>query len=222
MVDHTFVYTGAVQNIRQLMQKNELGNIYYYDAVRVNLGLFQHDVNVVWDLAVHDVSVMDYLLPLKPYAVSATGISHISKQPENIAYLTLFFKNKLIAHIHVNWLAPVKVRRTLISGSKRMIVYDDLEPSEKVKVYDKGVNLQSDAKSIYKMLVNYRTGDMWVPQIDITEALHKEALHFVECINKKKKPITDGVSGMRVVQIIEAATRSMANKGRPVKINLGK
>ena len=218
MVDHTFVYTGAVQKIRDLIKRDEVGDIYYYDAVRVNLGLFQHDVNVVWDLAVHDVSVMNYLLPLKPYAVSATGMSHISKQPENIAYLTLFFKNKLIAHIHVNWLAPVKIRRTLISGSKKMIVYDDLEPSEKVKVYDKGVHLKSDAKSIYKMLVNYRTGDMWVPQIDIGEALQREALHFIECINKRKKPITDGESGLRVVQIIEAATRSMANQGKPVRL----
>jgi predicted dehydrogenase len=218
MVDHTFVYSGAVRKIHELVKKAKLGSIYYYDAVRVNLGLFQHDVNVIWDLAVHDVSVMDYILPLRPYAVSATGMSHIAKQPENIAYLTLFFKNSLIAHIHVNWLAPVKVRRTLIGGNQRMIVYDDLEPSEKVKVYDKGIKVKTDAKSIYKMLVNYRTGDMWVPQVDITEALRTEILHFVDCVERKKHPITDGESGLRVVRILEAATRSMATRGRPIKL----
>ncbi|NQU94907.1 MAG: Gfo/Idh/MocA family oxidoreductase [Candidatus Omnitrophica bacterium] len=218
MVDHTFVYTGAVRRIKELIKSKELGDIYYYDAVRVNLGLFQHDVNVIWDLAVHDVSVIDYLLPMRPYAVSATGMSHVANQPENIAYLTLFFKNRLIAHIHVNWLAPVKVRRTLIGGSQKMIVYDDLEPSEKVKVYDKGINVKSDAKSIYKMLVSYRTGDIWVPQLDITEALRTEAAHFVNCIEKKKHPITDGESGLRVVQILEAATKSISCKGRPIKL----
>ena len=187
MVDHTFIYTGAIRKIKELMKRKKLGEVYYYDAVRVNLGLFQHDVNVIWDLAVHDVSVIDYVLPMRPYAVSATGMSHIAGQPENIAYLTLFFKDHLIAHIHVNWLAPVKVRRTLIGGSRKMIVYDDLEPSEKVKVYDKGVKIKTDAKSIYKMLVNYRTGDAWIPQIDITEALRTETRHFVECIEKRKK-----------------------------------
>lgn len=218
MVDHTFVYTGAVRKINRLVKDNSLGSIYYYDAVRVNLGLFQHDVNVIWDLAVHDVSVMDYILPSKPYAVSATGMSHIKNQPENIAYLTLFFKDHLIAHIHVNWLAPVKIRRTLIGGSERMIVYDELEPSEKIKIYDKGVRLKSDAKSIYKMLVNYRTGDMWSPQLDITEALKTELLHFLRCIEHGEDPITDGESGLRVVKILEAATRSLANHGRPCRL----
>lgn len=219
MVDHTFVYTGAVRKIHELVENKELGDIYYYDAVRVNLGLFQHDINVIWDLAVHDVSVLDYVLPSRPYAVSATGMSHIGRQPENIAYLTLFFKNHLIAHIHVNWLAPVKVRRTLIGGSQKMIVYDDLEPSEKVKIYDKGVNIRSDSKSIYRMLVSYRTGDMWVPQLDITEALRTETVHFIRCIEKKESPITDAESGLRVVQILEAATRSMSTQGQPVKLS---
>lgn len=218
LVDHTFVYTGAINKIYELVKNKVLGDIYYYDATRVNLGLFQHDINVIWDLAVHDVSVMDYVLPLKPYAVSATGMSHIAGQPENIAYLTLFFKNRMIGHIHVNWLAPVKVRRTLIGGSRKMIVYDDLEPSEKVKVYDKGINVKSDSKSIYKMLVSYRTGDMWAPELDITEALHTEINHFIDCIENRKRPITDGESGMRVVGILEAATRSMSNQGRPVKL----
>ena len=136
MVDHTFAYTGAVRKIRELIAGKQLGEIYYYDSVRVNLGLFQHDVSVVWDLAVHDLSIMEFLFPEKPIAVSATGISHIEGQPVNIAYLTLFFDNDLIAHIHVNWMAPVKVRQTLIGGSEKMIVYNDLEPTEKIKIYD--------------------------------------------------------------------------------------
>src|SRR6266850_1503102 len=140
-VDHTFVYTGAVRKIRELVTNESLGDIYYYDSVRVNLGLFQHDVNVIWDLAVHDLAIMDHVLPAQPCAVSATGMSHLDGEHENIAYLTLFFQTNLIAHLHVNWLAPVKVRRTLIGGSRKMIVYDDLEPSEKIKVYDKGVTL---------------------------------------------------------------------------------
>lgn len=218
MVDHTFIYTGAVRKIRELISKKKLGDIYYYDAVRVNLGLFQHDVNVIWDLAVHDISVMDHVLSLHPVAVSATGMSHVSKQPENIAFLTLFFKDRLIAHVHVNWLAPVKVRRTLIGGSKRMIVYDELEPSEKVKVYDRGINIKTDSKSIYEMLVSYRTGDMWAPALDITEALRTEMLHFAHCIEGKDKPFTGGESGLRVVRILEAATLSMANSGRPVNL----
>lgn len=219
MVEHTFIYTGSVRKIHELIKTKKLGDIYYYDSVRVNLGLFQHDVNVIWDLAVHDASIMDYVLPSKPYAVSATGISHISRRPENIAYLTLFFKGNLIAHIHVNWLAPVKVRRTLICGSRKMIVYDDLEPSEKVKIYDRGVKIVKDSKSIYKMLVNYRTGDMWVPQVDITETLLTETAHFIQCIEKKRRPITDGESGLRIVRILEAATRSMNYQGRPISID---
>ena len=169
-VDHTFIHTGAVRKMREIAER-DLGEIYYYDSVRVNLGLFQHDVSVVWDLAVHDLAIMDYVLDEKPVAVSATGMSHVLGEPENIAYLTLFYESKLIAHIHVNWLAPVKVRRTLIGGSHKMIVYDDLEPSEKVKVYDKGITLngnpQKNGEKIHQMLVGYRTGDMHAPQLDI-------------------------------------------------------
>jgi predicted dehydrogenase len=220
MVDHTFVYTGAVRKMRELVAKNELGDIYYYDSVRVNLGLFQHDVNVLWDLAVHDLSIMDYVLPSKPCAVSATGISHILGGLENIAYLTLFFDSSLIAHIHVNWLAPVKVRRTLIGGSQKMIVFDDLDPSEKVKIYDKGITVNGNSESVYQMLVSYRTGDMWAPQLDMTEALRTEGLHFIRCIEKGELPITDGQSGLRVVKILEAATQSMKKQGRLVEIDL--
>ncbi|MBI5123810.1 MAG: Gfo/Idh/MocA family oxidoreductase [Candidatus Omnitrophica bacterium] len=218
MVDHTFVYTGAVRKIHDLLAHNALGKIYYYDAVRVNLGLFQHDANVIWDLAVHDISVMDYVLSSRPYAVSATGVSHISGQPENIAYLTLFFHDSLIAHIHINWLAPVKIRRTLIGGSRKMFVYDDLEPSEKVKVYDRGIRVKPSTTSIYRMLVSYRTGNMCAPELDITEALNTEIMHFIRCIELKRRPITDGESGLRVVRILEAATRSMVNQGKPVRL----
>ena len=219
MVDHTFVYTGAVRKIRELVASNELGDIYYYDSVRVNLGLFQHDVNVIWDLAVHDLSIMDYVLPSQPCAVCATGMSHVPGEPENIAYLTLFFDGCLMAHIHVNWLAPVKVRRTLIGGSQKMIVYDDLEPSEKVKVYDKGITINESPESIYQMLIGYRTGDMWAPQLDMTEALRTEALHFIRCVEEGERPITDGEAGLRVVRILEAATQSMAGRGRLVELN---
>jgi predicted dehydrogenase len=218
LVDHTFVYTGAVRKIKELMVSGALGDIYYYDSVRVNLGLFQHDVNVIWDLAVHDLSIMNYVLPAQPRAVSATGMSHIAGQPENIAYITLFFDGSLIAHIHVNWLAPAKVRRTLIGGSQKMIIYDDLEPSEKVKVYDKGITVMSDSESVYRMLISYRAGDMWAPQLDMTEALRAEATHFIRCIEEGEQPITSGQIGLQVVRLLEAATESMAKQGRPVDL----
>jgi len=220
MVDHTFVYTGAIHKIRELVVKGQIGTPYYYDSVRVNLGLFRHDVNVLWDLATHDLSIMDYVLSSYPSAVSATSISHVYGQPENMAYMTLFFENNLMAHLHVNWLAPVKVRRTLIGGSKKMIVYDDLEPSEKVKIYDKGISLANESDSINQMLVGYRTGDIWIPQLSMTEALRTEALHFVDCIQNQKRPITDGYAGLRIIQILEAATRSVKERGEPVDLNV--
>ena len=223
-VDHTFVYTGAVRKMRELVHSGGVGDIYYYDSVRVNLGLFQHDVSVMWDLAVHDLAIMDYVLPLKPIAVSATGMSHLEGKPENIAFLTLFFENRLIAHLHVNWLAPVKVRRTLVGGSKKMIVYDDLEPSEKIKVYDKGVTLTNETASPgpqqrYRMLVDYRSGDMWAPRLDITEALTTEARHFISCVEAGQPTMTDGQAGLRVVRILEAATESIAMRGRIVELD---
>ena len=222
MVDHTFVYTGAVRKIRDLVDSGSLGEIYYYDSVRVNLGLFQHDVNVLWDLAVHDLSIMDYVLPFRPCAVSATGLSHVPGGTENIAYLTLFFEGSQIAHIHVNWLAPVKLRRTLIGASRQMIVYDDLEQSEKIKVYDKGITLnnQQNPEKLYQLLVGYRTGDMLAPQIDGTEALRREIDHFLRCIQEQEEPMTGGASGLRVVEILQAASQSMAQHGRPVDLRL--
>lgn len=227
MVDHTFIYTGAVQKIHELVALGQVGRPYYYDSVRVNLGLFQHDVSVLWDLAVHDLSIMDYVLGETPIAVSATGMSHVTGEPENVAFLTLFFEDDLIAHIHINWLAPVKVRRTLIGGSRRMIVYDDLEPSEKVKVYDKGISLNGhhngngngNGDQRHRLLIDYRAGDMWAPKIDATEALLAEARHFAQCVRQTETPLTDGLSGQRVVRILEAATASMAERGRPTELS---
>jgi predicted dehydrogenase len=219
MVDHTFIYTGAVRRIKEIVDSGRLGQLYYYDSVRVNLGLFQHDVNVLWDLAVHDLSIMDYVLGVQPTAVAATGSAHVPGQPVDVAYLTCFFENNLLAHHHVNWLAPVKVRRTLIGGDREMIVYDDLEPSEKVKVYDKGITLnEADKEEVYQSLVGYRTGDMWAPQVSLTEGLHVEAQHFLDCIRQRIPPITDGEAGLRIVQILEAATQSLAQRGRPVEL----
>jgi len=218
MVDHTFIYTGAVCKAHDLIASGELGDVYYYDSVRVNLGLFQHDVSVLWDLAVHDLSIMDYILPMKPVAVSATSAAHVKGVPEDVAYLTLLFESNVIAHVHVNWLAPVKIRRTLIGGSRKMIVYDDLEPSEKIKIYDKGITLNNDAENVYKLLVGYRTGDMVAPQIEGTEALRTEAIHFLKCIAEGKQPLTDGQAGLQVVRILEAATLSIQEKGKPVEL----
>jgi predicted dehydrogenase len=217
-VDHTFIYTGAVRKIKEIVDSGQLGKIYYYDSVRVNLGLFQHDVNVLWDLAVHDLSIMDYVLGQKPSAVAATGISHIAGEPENISYLTCFFDGSLIAHIHANWLAPVKIRKTLIGGDKKMIVYDDVEVTEKVKVYDKGIMVNDNPEGIYKLMVDYRTGDIWTPHLDMTEALRYEASSFIQCIQQGLKPISDGKAGLRIVHILEAATRSIAQMGKPVQL----
>jgi len=218
MVDHTFCFTGAVRKIRDLVQSGDLGDIYYYDSTRVNLGLFQHDVSVIWDLAVHDLAILDFVLPTRPCAVSATGISHVPGQPENTAYITLFFDGPLIAHLNLNWLAPVKVRQTLIGGSRKMVVYDDIEPSEKIKVYDKGITVKDNSENIYQMLVGYRTGDMWVPHLDATEALKLEAQEFMRCIETSTTPINDGKCGLRIVRILEAATESMRHNGRPVTL----
>ena len=218
MVDHTFVYTSVVRMMHDLVATGDLGDAYYYDSVRINLGLFQHDVNVLWDLAVHDLSIMDYVLNRQPTAVSATGLAHVPNQPENIAYMTMFFDGPLIGHIHVNWLAPVKVRRTLLGGSRRMVVFDDLETSEKLKIYDKGISLNPSPENVYQMLVGYRTGDMWAPKVAVTEALSVEVAHFAECIGAGSRAITDGEAGLRVVRLLEAANESMAERGHLVSL----
>ncbi len=216
-VDHTFIYTGAVRKMKEIITSGRLGDIYYFDSVRVNLGLFQHDVNVIWDLAPHDLSIMDFLLERKPLAVSAIGSCHVGNGLEDIAYLTIQFENDLIAHFHVNWLAPVKIRKTLIGGTKSMIVYDDTEASEKLKIYDKGIEVKT-REGIYDTLVQYRTGDMLSPKIEQTEALNLAAQHFIDCIKNDKKPMTDGVSGLNVVRILEASEVSIKNQGKLITL----
>jgi predicted dehydrogenase len=214
MVDHTFLFTGAVTKIKQLLQEGALGKLYYYDSTRVNLGLFQHDVNVVWDLAPHDLSIIDYLLQRTPEAISATGQTHLNSH-EDIAFITLYFPDKVIAHINVNWLSPVKVRTTLIGGEKKMLVWNDLEADEKIKIYDKGVKVTS-REGLYDLLVHYRSGDMWAPQIEQVEALTRELAYFVACITKDEAPINNGEAGLRVVKMLEAANRSIGKRGELV------
>ena len=217
-VDHTFIYTGAVRKMGEIIKSGELGRMYYYDSIRVNLGLFQRDVNVISDLAVHDFSILDYLLGEHPVAISAGGINHFPGTPENLAYITLFYDSGTIAHANVSWLAPVKVRQILIGGSKKMIIYNDLDPSEKVKVYDKGVSFTDDPEQIREMRVGYRTGDMWAPRLADTEALRVASAHFIDCIEHSKVPETDGRLGLRVVELIEAATSSMRGRGETVYV----
>ena len=211
MVDHTFLFTGAVTKIRNLLDEGTLGQLYYYDSTRVNLGLFQHDINVLWDLAPHDLSIMDYLIKTTPEAVVATGQSHLNGH-EDVAYMTIYFPENVIAHINVNWLSPVKVRMTLIGGEKRMLVWNDLENDEKVKVYDKGVDI-TNREGVYRALVSYRSGDMWAPQVEQVEALQREMKYFVECISTGRKPFNDGCAGLRGVKMLEAASESLGKRG---------
>ena len=213
LVDHTFLYTGAVRKIKQLLDAGELGDPYYYDSVRINLGLFQHDTNVIWDLAPHDISIMIHLLGVVPDRVLAVGASHVNEHVENIAYLTMLFPDRMLAHLHVNWLAPAKVRRTIIGGSKRMIVYDDMDMSEKVKVYDSGAHLSNDPDHIYRTLVEYRTGDMYAPKLEKVEALAVECAHFADCIRNGTTPISGAPLASAVVQVLEAANRSLQAGG---------
>jgi len=216
MVDHTFVYTGAVRKMKEIVDRGDIGEVLYFDSVRVNLGLFQHDTNVIWDLAPHDISIMDYLIDKKPISVSAVGVSHFNSV-EDMAYLTVHFGDKLLAHFHVNWLSPVKIRRILLAGSKHMVVYDDMEPSEKVKVYNKGVEIYGE-EAVYDTLVQYRVGDMYAPKIDQTEALSLITQEFVECILTGKRPTTDGRAGLNVVTILEAAELSLRRGGKMVEL----
>jgi len=211
MVDHTFLFTGAVRKICQLLDEGALGNLYYYDSTRVNLGLFQHDINVLWDLAPHDLSIMDHVLKGRPEAIVATGQGHLNGH-EDVAFMTLYYPEKVIAHINVNWLSPVKVRTTLIGGEKRMLVWNDLEADEKVKVYDKGVKI-TNREGLYELLVSYRSGDMWSPQLEQVEALRQELTYFVECVSNSKEPFNDGCAGLRVVQMLEAASESLSKRG---------
>ncbi len=218
MVDHTFLYTPAVQKIRELVHEGALGDIYYYDSIRSSLGLFQSDVNVIWDLAVHDMSIIQYILNETPVAVSATGSCHVDGAPENMAHITLFFQSSCVAHVSVNWLSPIKVRQTFIGGSRKMIVYDDVEPTEKIKIYDKGITLNGSPEKAHQLRIGYRAGDMWAPHLAAKEALQTEVQHFVDCLRTGKTPISSAASGLQVVEILEAASRSIKDQGRPVRL----
>jgi predicted dehydrogenase len=214
MVDHTFLFTGAVKKIQQLIDDGTLGKLYYYDSTRVNLGLFQHDVNVLWDLAPHDLSIVDYLIGERPEAIVATGEKHLNGLTD-VAFMTAYFPDNVIAHINVNWLSPVKVRTTLIGGEKKMLVWNDLEVDEKIKVYDRGVQM-TGREGVYDLLVSYRSGDMWAPKIETTEALKAELGYFVTCIENGDTPFNDGMAGLRVVRMLEAAEESLKRKGEAV------
>ncbi len=216
MVDHTFLFTGAVRKIRELTESGALGDLYYYDSLRVNLGLFQHDVSVIWDLAPHDLAIMDYIITGDPEAIVATGEKHLNGV-EDVAYMTIYFPRNVIAHINVNWLSPVKIRTTLIGGQKKMVVWNDLVADEKIRVYDKGVQITS-GEGIRDLLVSYRTGDMWAPQVEQLEALHVELDYFADCVMKSKTPLNDGHAGLRVVRMLEAAEASIQKRGEFVRL----
>jgi predicted dehydrogenase len=216
MVDHTFLFTGAVRKIQKLLKDGTLGKLYYYDSTRVNLGLFQHDCNVIWDLAPHDLSIMNHLLKKDAEAISATGQSHLNSH-EDIAFITAYYPDAMIAHVNVNWISPVKVRTTLIGGEKKMLVWNDLEADEKLKIYDKGVDVKSQ-EGVYNLLVSYRSGDMWAPQVEQVEALRLELGYFVECIKKSERPFNDGCAGLKVVRMLEAASKSLAKRGELVYV----
>ena len=218
MVDHTFLFTSAVQKMKKLIEEDTLGDLFYFDSVRVNLGLFQHDINVVWDLAPHDISIMNYLVKdLKPISVNAIGTEHFGRGLEDVAYLHVKFDNNFIASFHVSWLSPVKIRHIIVSGEKKMLVWNDLLSDEKIKVYDKGVNVNTK-DGLYNLLVQYRSGDMWSPQISNVEALKVEIEHFVECIKNGTRPINDGIAGLKVVRILEASQKSIENGGQEIKL----
>jgi predicted dehydrogenase len=214
MVDHTFLFTGAVRKIRQLLDEDALGKLYYYDSTRVNLGLFQHDVNVIWDLAPHDLSIVDYLIGGRPEVIVATGEAHFNGLTD-VAFITAYYPGNVIAHINVNWLSPLKVRTTLIGGERKMLVWNDLEVDEKIKVYDKGVHMTT-REGVYELLVSYRSGDMWAPKVEATEALKVELAYFVECIENDTTPFNDGIAGLRVVRMLQAAEESLKRKGEAV------
>jgi predicted dehydrogenase len=216
MVDHTFLFSGAVRKMRELVEKGTLGSLYYFDSTRVNLGLFQHDVSVLWDLAPHDLSIMDYIIDEPPEAVVATGGNHLNDLAD-MAFITVYFPGKITAHINVNWLSPVKVRTTLVGGRDKMLVWNDLEPDEKIKVYDKGVDM-TGGQGVYDLLVSYRSGDVWAPKVDATEALKLELGYFLDSILENQNPSNDGEAGLRVVRLLEAAEQSLKDRGRIVTL----
>ena len=217
-VDHTFIYTGAVRKIKEIIDNGDLGDLIYYDSTRVNLGLFQQDVDVIWDLAAHDISIMDYLMPLRKSAVSATGSNYYGNGIVPKSFLTIYMENDVLGHINVSWVSPVKIRQTLIGGTSKMVLYDDNNPSEKVKVYDKGVDLYETKEDLYHLKIQYRVGDMYAPKLEEIEALAVGTEHFVDCILNGKKPMTDGRAGLEVVKVLVASKESLRKKGAPVEL----
>lgn len=221
MCDHTFCYNGAVLKIKEIIDEGTLGKLLYFDSVRINLGLFQPDINVIWDLAPHDLSILDFIFDKTPEYLSATGVCHAGNNIENIAYLSLGYSNSFMAHFHLSWLSPVKIRRTIICGSEKMLVWDDLEPATKIKIYDKGINVRYDDRmQKEKLLVSYRSGDMYAPNVDGTEALSLMAKEFAACIRENRFSLTDGLAGLRILRILEASNRSIKNDGMTVKISI--
>jgi predicted dehydrogenase len=217
MVDHTFIYTGAVRKMKEIVDNGDLGDLYYLDSVRINLGLFQHDVDVISDLAPHDLSILTHLVAERPRFVSAIGADHTGSGHADVAYMTVQFPSNFLAHLHVNWLSPVKIRQMVIGGARRMLVYNDMETTEKVRVYDRGVVVTTQ-EGIYQTLVDYRTGDVWAPKIDNREALAVECQHFVDCIRSGKTPVTSAVDGLEVVKLLEAAAQSLSCGGARVEL----
>lgn len=217
-VDHTFVYTGAVRKLKELIDTDALGKLYYYDSIRVNLGLFTNDVDVLWDLAVHDISILSYLVAARPVAVSAQGIAHFDGRRANTAFMTLFYPDNFVAHINANWLSPIKIRQTLLAGEKKMAVYNDLDPVEKVKIFDSGVQVSKSPTEIHNTKIDYRVGDIWVPKLSIKEALSLEVEHFIDCLQNNKNSETDGLAGLDTVRILEATSKSLAANGAPQDI----
>lgn len=215
MVDHTFLYTGAVQKMKQLIDSGNIGNVRYFDSTRINLGLFQPDINVLWDLAPHDISILNYLISDKPYSVNATGVSHTNNNIENIAYLTVNYKSGFIAHFNCSWTSPVKIRTMLIGGDKKMLVFNDLEPTEKIRIYDTGYNHKTDEEKL-KVLVDYRVGDVYLPKVDSREALFGMASDFVSSIRENKTPVSDFESGLNVIRILEASQQSIKQNGKEI------
>ncbi len=216
-VDHTFIYNGAVIKMKELIEKNELGDILYFDSERINLGLFQKDVNVIWDLAPHDLSIMQFILGKNAKAISANGIANFNGK-ENIAHISIYFEDNCFAHFHVNWVSPVKIRRMIVGGTKKMLVYDDMENFEKIKVYDSGIDIKS-AEGIYEALVQYRIGDMYSPKVNQTEALALGARECIDAIKQNRQPLTSGYDGLEVVKLLEASDKSLKGMGKIVEVN---
>ena len=222
MCDHTFCYTGQVRKMREIIEARTLGELLYFDSVRINLGLFQQDINVVWDLAPHDLSILDFIIKDNPVSVSAHGACHAGNDIESIAYVSIRYNNDFIAHFHVNWMSPVKIRKTIIGGINKMLEWNDLEPDEKIKIYDKGITIkqvkQEEQEERHSLLVSYRSGDMYAPYIKKVEALSLMVKEFADCIEENRPALTDGEAGLRVLRILEATQRSIKADGANVRI----